>query len=87
MAAPYPFNRYYFTAATFIDIVHDIEQYSELPPLDDNAHAQKVTEADITRWMHLFDVNADEATYGIRRWRATNAPAPPVSKDTLEEWP
>jgi hypothetical protein len=87
MAAPYPFNRYYFTADTFNDIVHDIERYPELPPLSATALARNVAQADVTRWIHLFNVTADEATYEIRKWRATSAQAPPASDATLKLWP
>lgn len=87
MAAPCFFNKYYFDLSDWIHVIHDLERSPELPPLPDPSLASTVTAVDVRRWMHLFGVNAAEATWGIRKWRSVKSQVLPTSEDILKKWP
>lgn len=89
MSAPYPFNKYYFEVKEWIAAIHELEKYPELPPLSvfNPSVVATVTEADVSRWMQLFGIPADEARFRICRWRNKTDWAPPKSQDTLNKWP
>lgn len=86
MFSPGPF-RYYFDLFDWIDIIHDLEDLPELPPLADPSLTSTVTVADVKRWMHIFGVTADEARYGICRWRSVTHPPLTTSPTILNQWP
>jgi hypothetical protein len=87
MAAPCFFNKYYFDLSDWINVIHDLERYPDLPPVSDPSLASTVTEADLRRWKQLFGLNAADTTYSICEWRSGKDKGLPTSEKILEKWP